>query len=88
MFSVKPSALARKMISQLKGTFEPIEEKKNFDERVSRIGKTGKYYCGQKMNKCDCCNGECGPSDGCNCVGCMALDIEARKLPKWHFVNQ
>ena len=62
--------------------------KKNFYERVSRIGKTGKYYCGKKMAKCDCCNGVCGPTNGCNCVGCMSLDIESRKLPKWHFVNQ
>ena len=55
----------------------------------ARIGSSGKYYCGQRFNViCSCCNGACGPDDGCNCEKCMLLDIEARALPKGYLVNK
>jgi len=55
----------------------------------ARIGATGKYYCGQRLNgSCGCCNGYCGPSDGCNCQSCMQLDVAARVLPKGYLVNK
>ena len=61
-----------------------IERKGN-----ARIGANGKYYCGQRLNgSCGCCNGYCGPSDGCNCQSCMQLDVAARALPKGHLVNR
>ena len=57
--------------------------------KKSRIGKTGKYYCGKALEtNCSCCNGLCGRNNGCNCVECMRLDIEARALPKGYLVNQ
>jgi len=63
---------------------ECIERKGN-----ARIGVNGKYYCGQRLNgNCGCCNGYCGPSDGCNCQSCMQLDVAARALPKGHLVNR
>lgn len=40
------------------------------------IGETGKYYCGLRLLSCTCCNGYCGPTDGCNCTACQALDLE------------
>ena len=54
----------------------------------ARIGKTGKYYCGKRLDPpCDCCDGFCGRSSGCNCVDCMKLDVLARNLPKGYLVN-
>jgi hypothetical protein len=55
----------------------------------ARLGSNGKYYCGQRLNgSCTCCNGFCGPTNGCNCEACMRLDIEARALPPLHLVNK
>lgn len=55
----------------------------------ARIGLTGKYYCGGKLDTpCSCCNGYCGTSSGCNCLNCMRLDIEARALPLGYLVNR
>ena len=55
--------------------------------RQARLGSTGKYYCGGEGCS-DCCNGGCGPTNGCNCEACMALDIKARSLPKGDLVNK
>ncbi len=42
---------------------------------MPKIGKTGLYYCGKKLDyKCKCCNGFCGPTSGCNCTSCKKLD--------------
>ncbi len=30
------------------------------------------------MLSCACCNGVCGPNNGCNCLACQALDREAQ----------
>ena len=51
------------------------------------IGETGKYYCGQRVLNCDCCEGHCGPNSGCNCAQCMELDVCARRLPRGYLVN-
>lgn len=58
--------------------------------RKSRIGITGKYYCNGALGefKCTCCDGTCGPKNGCNCKHCMALDIQTRRLPMNHLVNR
>ena len=46
--------------------------KTNSEGKRSRIGETGKYYCGAKQKeKCNCCDGYCGPGNGCNCAPCM-----------------
>jgi len=36
-----------------------------------------KYYCGRKILTCICCDGHCGPTDGCNCKACKWLDIQS-----------
>lgn len=43
----------------------------------TKIGLTGKYYCGKKLCKenCTICKGPCGPFSGENCSACMKLDI-------------
>ena len=66
-----------------------IATKTNAVDRVARIGQTGKYYCSGALEiYCNCCDGNCGPSNGCNCKACMKLDIESRNLPKNYFVNR
>ncbi|KAK7452260.1 hypothetical protein BaRGS_00039741, partial [Batillaria attramentaria] len=40
------------------------------------IGETGRYYCGMKVLSCSCCDGHCGPNNGCNCPPCQQLDRE------------
>ena len=59
------------------------------DNGNARLGATGKYYCGGNLNgPCSCCDGACGTGNGCNCLGCMRLDVTARKLPRNWFVNR
>ncbi|XP_044756400.1 E3 ubiquitin-protein ligase HERC2 [Coccinella septempunctata] len=43
---------------------------------VAKKGELGKFYCGQKVLTCTCCDGICGPSNGCNCQSCQKLDAE------------
>lgn len=43
---------------------------------LSKKGDTGKYYCGMKLLSCNCCDGHCGPNNGCNCGPCAQLDKE------------
>ncbi|XP_033111225.1 E3 ubiquitin-protein ligase HERC2-like [Anneissia japonica] len=45
----------------------------------SKKGETGKYYCGLRILTCSCCNGSCGPNNGCNCVPCQKLDQEEKE---------
>ena len=60
------------------------------NNRTSRLGETGKYYCGEEFTEhnCICCDGYCGLLSGCNCVGCMELDIKHRGLPSGWLVNR
>lgn len=66
-----------------------IEEKVNRAGHKAKLGSTGKYYCANALDvRCMCCNGYCGPSNGCNCSHCMLLDIQSRNLPKGWLVNR
>lgn len=69
-----------------------IGEMTNKYGRAARLGESGKYYCAGKLDEnircCGCCNGHCGPKNGCNCKGCMELDIAARQLPQHWYVNR
>ncbi|KAK6190887.1 hypothetical protein SNE40_002658 [Patella caerulea] len=54
-----------------------------------RLGETGKYYCMQQLDgHCSCCNGYCGPTNGCNCSSCMKKDVDVRVLPRGWLVNR
>ncbi len=60
----------------------------NNQGRSAFLGETGKFYCTAKLDfKCHCCNGSCGPDNGCNCSSCQELDIKLRKLPYGFYVN-
>ncbi|KAJ8985747.1 hypothetical protein NQ317_014400 [Molorchus minor] len=43
---------------------------------TAKQGEYGKYYCGQQVLTCTCCDGICGPQSGCNCQPCQKLDAE------------
>ncbi|GJQ69394.1 HERC2 [Trypoxylus dichotomus] len=43
---------------------------------TARKGELGKYYCGLRVLTCTCCDGICGPTNGCNCQPCQKLDAE------------
>ncbi|XP_072386929.1 E3 ubiquitin-protein ligase HERC2 [Diabrotica undecimpunctata] len=43
---------------------------------TAKQGEFGKYYCGQRVLTCTCCDGICGPLSGCNCQPCQKLDAE------------
>lgn len=66
-----------------------IDTQTNQEGKISRLGESGKYYCGKKIqeDKCNCCDSTCGVSNGCNCASCMQLDITHRKLPNGWLVN-
>ena len=61
----------------------------NLIGKLAQLGTTGKFYCGGKLDvmKCTCCNGSCGPGNGCNCSECMKLDLLRLGLPKGYLVN-
>lgn len=63
---------------------------RNKFNRYARLGSTGKFYCRGQLDgpRCTCCDGQCGPTNGCNCSGCMLLDIHTRKLPPGWLVNR
>ncbi|XP_053987984.1 E3 ubiquitin-protein ligase HERC2 isoform X2 [Hylaeus volcanicus] len=43
---------------------------------ISRKGESGHYYCNMRVLSCLCCDGICGPQQGCNCGPCQKLDEE------------
>nr|XP_034301900.1 E3 ubiquitin-protein ligase HERC2 isoform X4 [Crassostrea gigas] len=49
---------------------------------LARKGETGKYYCGMKVLSCTCCDGHCGPNNGCSCLHCQKLDQEEAQQHK------
>ncbi|XP_061183765.1 E3 ubiquitin-protein ligase HERC2-like isoform X1 [Saccostrea echinata] len=54
---------------------------------LARKGETGKYYCGMKVLSCSCCDGHCGPNNGCNCLPCQKLDQEEAQQHKEDLSN-
>lgn len=79
LFSIQPQAVFE----------DPVITKQNASGRTARLGSSSKYYCGGSLNqRCVCCNGYCGPTNGCNCVDCMKLDVDSRRLPKGYLVNK
>ena len=53
----------------------------------SSPGDTGHYYCGMKVLTCVCCDGHCGPTNGCNCPPCQRLDREDANLQQMESVQ-
>lgn len=82
-------------IKESKSVNDLIAFKKNRAGREAKLGESGKYYCRGRLNgPCHnngwsgCCDGYCGPTNGCNCRACMELDIDSRKLPKEYWINR
>lgn len=46
---------------------------------ASHQSANGHFYCGQAAISCQCCNGVCGPSHGCNCVSCQEIEEELKE---------
>ena len=74
---------------------QPLYEHELTDFTVNRRGvqvhcspDNGKFYCGERVLECNCCDGVCGPNGGCNCADCMVLDMAARGLPRGSLVNR
>ena len=44
----------------------------NSDGFLSQHAENGRYYCGQPVLSCECCDSVCGPTQGCNCDSCKA----------------
>lgn len=51
----------------------------NRDGFATHIGANGHYYCGQPVLDCNCCNGICGPSYGCNCSSCQEIEEDLKE---------
>ena len=66
-----------------------IDSQTNSRGFTAKIGSSGKYYCRKKLDgpNCLCCDGTCGPTNGCNCSSCMELDLLSRGLPKGWLIN-
>ncbi|KAI8811045.1 hypothetical protein BJ742DRAFT_148760 [Cladochytrium replicatum] len=84
---------------QLDPQMDLIVPKTNLAGRISRLGSTVKYYCGGQTgqtensacvnsNHSGCKGGICGPTNGCNGLPCMELDIKIRRLPPGFLVNR
>jgi len=60
---------------------------KQFNQAGSKVwkGKSGNYYCGRKglYNCLKTCDGQCGPTNGCNCPDCRKLD-QAENIRPYH----
>lgn len=52
------------------------------------IGTNGKFYCKQKSDvKCKCCDGNCGPDNGCNCSAYMKTHCQMLNLQQGMLIN-
>jgi hypothetical protein len=52
-------------------------------------GNNELYYCGKKSDViCNCCDGYCGPQNGCLCSHCMDFNLKYRTLPPGVFINE
>ena len=54
-----------------------ISKAGNLHGNYAEVGTSGKFYCGMSIEACDsdCCDGNCGPNNGCNCKACMFIDV-------------
>jgi hypothetical protein len=48
---------------------------------VVTLGDNSMHYCGKKTEfNCGCCDGNCGPENGCCCKACMDLNRQLKNL--------
>jgi hypothetical protein len=59
------------------------------DNYNASLGENNIFYCGGRLNfKCKCCDGTCGPTNGCVCSACMRYNCRKRNLPFGHLINK
>jgi len=59
------------------------------DHYKAFLGENDIFYCGGRLNfKCKCCDGMCGPTNGCVCSACMRYNCRKRNLPFGHLINR
>jgi hypothetical protein len=62
--------------------------RKNGKGIETKRGKTGRFYCGGQSDiRCNSCDGRCGPTNGCQCTDCTAIDIEFYGLKRNQMLN-
>jgi len=76
-------------LKKAKPFVDPTAGLKNSKGVIAHYGETGKLYCGNKMDeRCLCCDGGCGPDNGCNCESCMELEKKVLRLPSYYLINR
>lgn len=69
--------------------FDILSDKKNLLGYSASLGLNGKFYCGMPLDsEISCCVKVCGPIGGCNCLPCMKLDLDMRRIKPPFFVNK
>ena len=54
----------------------------------ARRGQNNKFYCGRPSTvNCGECDGNCGPTNGCQCLDCLKLDRQFYNLSKTQCLN-
>lgn len=57
--------------------------------KFRQLAENQVYYCGNKSDViCDCCDGCCGPTNGCLCRECMIFNCQIRNLPSDSLINE
>ena len=68
---------------------DPRMSQRNERGNIAKLGSSGKFYCGKRSGiTCNCCDGNCGPTNGHNCIACMRLDLKMRGLLPKNVNNQ
>jgi hypothetical protein len=63
-------------------TGELPTENKNLKGYKCKLSTNKRYYCGKPLGfSCGCCDGNCGPDNGCCCSSCMELTVHYLNLP-------
>lgn len=73
--------MVQRLLPNISFKFDPLLQKENRAGRMARRGTTGNYYCRAQLGLRGCsCDGYCGPNNGCSCVDCMRLTLEAQNI--------
>jgi hypothetical protein len=68
--------------------FEQQRSNRNKNGHVVSKGTNDVYYCGQKtLFACGCCDGSCGPDNGCCCKACMEYNCDVYNAPANSLIN-
>lgn len=63
------------------------------DERGNKVNRAFHHYCGQEVSRsgyifpCSICSGQCGPSNGCQCLPCYLMDASLDEISEYSEKN-